>query len=364
MGNFKYSPGLIGYGIEGKDGSTGLSGISLMFTDLDTINDVNTITDRISNNKLLWSSSLSLLPNGRKYQTGDLFIDRTGEVYEIDLSNILKFVTTNVNLSTSKYFAKSLGNKTYNLQERYSNIYDRYLIDSINTENPVDYSLLISKIYNIYPIHYTTIQYSDIDFQSYIPFSLYNSSNTSDNMSLSIVKESGNSIFHIGNTYNDQITARDVSLIIDVKKLRINKYTNNYFSETTEDETVLTNHEINSNNLFDIVFDTSPNTFIVSAPSSTSVDVSWNKYELIGTSDEDAVNNTIVNLYFYEVSTYNSLNYSFNNTKMPRCVLNNIDVSGKVTFSNLTADKTYHTYLEADCNGWVRKTLVRPVVPT
>jgi hypothetical protein len=53
--NFSYSPGLFGYGVKGADGSAGIQGMGIYYTDYDLILDIDIITNRIQNNESLFS---------------------------------------------------------------------------------------------------------------------------------------------------------------------------------------------------------------------------------------------------------------------------------------------------------------------
>jgi len=54
---FQYSPGLLGYGAKGGDGSAGLQGLALYFTDFDPVFDLLRIEDCIENDFVMWSST-------------------------------------------------------------------------------------------------------------------------------------------------------------------------------------------------------------------------------------------------------------------------------------------------------------------
>ena len=80
---FKYAPGKPGFGSKGRDGSIGLQGLAMYFTDLDPVTDIITITNKITNNFVLWKGTSSSLPDQRTYVAGDLFFDSDGKAYEI-----------------------------------------------------------------------------------------------------------------------------------------------------------------------------------------------------------------------------------------------------------------------------------------
>lgn len=363
MEKFKYAPGIPGLGSKGKDGSIGLTGLNMLFTDLDPVNSETIITNKITNNQVLWSTSSSSLPGSRIYQTGDLFIDVIGKVYEINLSLTKKFEYKNIYLNSAEFFTNYTGEETL-LRERKANTYSSYMIDNINTLTPVDYTLYPEKIYNIEPVNFTTIQYSDVDFESFNPFTLFIGDGGTDNDAIAIVRDVNSNTFHIGNLDDDKVTPRDVDLTFDVKSLKVNRYLNE-FTESTEDGTILTNHEINAVNLFDPIFQRDPDSFVVIAPPDTTTDVSvyWDVYDLLGTSDINVVNNAIVNLYFYKSnSPWTGKTLDITSVDASIIYLQNIDGSGVVQFTDLITVTKYEAYLEAIYNGWIRRSVTKSAI--
>ena len=88
MSGLSYAPGKPGFGSRGDDGSMGLPGLSIYFTDYNTTTEAATIRAAITNNNILWKGlSSTPLPSNRVYATGDLFVDTEGKVYEIDAEN-------------------------------------------------------------------------------------------------------------------------------------------------------------------------------------------------------------------------------------------------------------------------------------
>ena len=82
---FQYSPGQIGYGTQGADGSIGLTGNAIYFTDRNPGSDFIRMRSLIENNEILWASAVpgTKLPNGRTYSSGDIIIDYRGFVHQI-----------------------------------------------------------------------------------------------------------------------------------------------------------------------------------------------------------------------------------------------------------------------------------------
>ena len=126
---FQYSPGLLGYGPTGSNGTDGFQGMSLYFTDYDTIFNKSTIETAIENNYTLWSNALpnTTLPADRVYITGDLFVNSRGIVYEIDAS-ANTFSETDGQLSKSDYFTTNLI-RTDDGVERWFNLADLNQVD-------------------------------------------------------------------------------------------------------------------------------------------------------------------------------------------------------------------------------------------
>src|ERR1035437_4981879 len=102
--NFKYAPGKPGIGTKGHDGSIGSQGLSMFFTDFDAITDITALNNRINTNSTLWKTSNISLPDSRTYNVGDLFIDQSGQTFEIISTILGTYNKIFANLSSGGFF--------------------------------------------------------------------------------------------------------------------------------------------------------------------------------------------------------------------------------------------------------------------
>ena len=149
---FRYAPGMPGFGTKGSDGSAGLQGLSMYFTDYNPDTQASSINIRIANNQVLWSTTSDVLPSGRVYVTGDLFVDDQGRVYEINAETDT-FQYKFANLNTSGYFISAETTTDTYTYNRYFNSNDspKYIIDNVYAEGVIAYYDIPSEIYNIFP---------------------------------------------------------------------------------------------------------------------------------------------------------------------------------------------------------------------
>lgn len=356
---FQYSPGLIGYGAKGTDGSSGLQGLAIYFTDYNPLSDKITLISAIENNEVLWSTAIpgTKLPGERKYFAGDLIVDSRGFVYRITDTVNVEYINTEMSLNKSAFFQKGI--QSNNGFERYFNKLDpslRYIIDNVFTDNlGINYTLFPSKIYGISPKNFARIEYSNINDASYNAFSLYSSGESADeendHKSLAIVREIATNKFHIGNLDNSNLF-RDVDLILDVSSLMINK-SGNLFRNNTISGTVLTNTEKNANPLFNDSFILSPGSFICTS-HSTSVDIRW----VLSDFCSDPCSGI---LYFYKKETPG--NFTMDSSRLRPLIFHNIG-SGNITVSALTLNQTYEYFMSVCKNGWERNSEIRSITTT
>ena len=357
MENFKYAPGMPGYGYSGVDGSSGLSGLAIYFTSYDAVGiDITTIKNKIDHNLIL-SPVVASIPGypTRKYQDGDIFIDISGKAYEINLSDINKFSPVDYDLSGTGLFV----NSAIPGVERYSNYYPPKIIDTVNSKVTlssfyIDYPAII---YGLESKEFARIEYSNTNPESIgrNPFSLFigAGADADDAYALALVRDINNNTFRLGNL--DDTTIRNVSLIFDVISLRQNK-TNNEFTRTEDSETLITNHEVDANSLFTPVFIYDPSSF-KSSIIATQVSISWDKRHFLGTNDI-SICTIPANLYFLEkpYNTYNTRTFNFTLTDpaIRPMVFPVVDVSGTLRINGLTAGKTYKSYITFFDKGWTR----------
>jgi hypothetical protein len=355
MDKFKYAAGLPGYGTPGIDGSAGSNGLSMYFTDLDTVNDQIAITSKISANEYIWSVDSSTLPAGKTYQTGDLFVDSKGRIYKIDLNLVNLFTPTSLKLSASQLFTDS-GSASLELGlERWSNTFNANLIDTVLTENEVDYTTSPTGIYNTSPLDFARIEYADAAPNSFNPFTVYVGDNINNESALAIVRSTGDGVFHLGNL-NDTLTdARNTDLTFDVRNLIVSKNPNSQYNDYEAPGTVVTNYEMGANPLFTPNFTLSPSSFLLTPIGTTQLDVSWNMCEFLNTVDANILNNTFATLYFYPYKSWNGTSYSYISPwDTSTLICNNLDVSGKISITNLPQNSNFGAYINFNYNGWNR----------
>jgi hypothetical protein len=359
---FQYSPGLIGYGAKGADGSTGLQGLAIYFTDFNPLSDIITLRSAIENNEVLWSTAIpgTKLPGGRKYSFDDLIVDSRGFVYRVTNPGIGDYIYTGMSLNKSTFF------ETNNVQSdngflRYFNKIDpssRFSIDNVFTDIPgINYSASPSKIYGIDLKNFTRIEYSNITDASllYNAFTLYSSGEnviTDDQKAFAIVREISSNDFHIGNIDSGNLF-RDVDLILDVSSLRYTRGVENRFNKNTVLGTVLTNAEKNTPLLFDNNFNSYPGSF-VGATAPSHITLSWNLFDF---SNDPSVTGI---LYFYKKEDASG-SYSMDPSVLRPLVFHNVGSSGSIIVSNLTLGRTYEYFMSVCKDGWERNSVIRQI---
>lgn len=358
MSKFNFAPGIPGYGTVGKAGIDGSVGLGMYFTNLNGVDDHITIKNKILSNTILWSTTS--LPNNRKYQTGDAFVDKQGRVYQImlDTSYPDRFIYTGSYLNTSNLFVflDGLSNDVGAL--RYYNQYigNTYAIDSVFTNNAIDYTANPATIYGIKPVNFEKIEYSDIAPQSkgYNPFTVF-TSGTNANNSIALVRDTVNNIFRLGNLDADG-SIRNVDLTFDVNDLIVNRDKTNPFATNTAQGNILSNRELKINNLVDPVFNANASSFTwLVGTSITDASIYWNLQDITGTGNMASI---VADLYLHQDFTISNNTYNFSATliDLSTMVFHGIDVSGMVKISGLTSGKTYSSYVRVYQNGWQRDT--------
>ncbi|MDD5649206.1 MAG: hypothetical protein PHF86_02130 [Candidatus Nanoarchaeia archaeon] len=223
---FNYAPGMPGYGTRGIDGSTGLTGLSTYFSQYDGDTETSFIKSKIQNNKILFSVDQAL-PDGRIYWTGDIFIDRNGKVFEIDLSLSNLYKSTSIALNVSGYF-EVLKNSPYYSFQRLSNRYSTnpILIDVVYTDPGTgDYTTYPTSIYSNSPADFAQVKYDDKAIAGYYPFEVWTIGSAVDDDAIALVKESINNYWHLGN--KDGATVKNATLYLDFKQTFIESSSTN-----------------------------------------------------------------------------------------------------------------------------------------
>jgi hypothetical protein len=362
MDKFQYAPGRPGFGTRGDDGSAGLAGLGIYFTDFDARTQTATINTAIMGNIILCASTVGsseVLPEGRSYNTGDLFIDLNGGVYEILDPCTGEFVYKYASLSTAGYFTSAEVMSDTFKYNRYFNNNDvaKYLIDNVYSTGEINYYSTPSKIYGTEPKNYARIEFSNVLIGVYNPFTVY-SSGEDDKQSIAIVREASANIFRIGNL-DDNGNLRDTHLIFDVSSLKVNRDDpGGRFTTNTADGTILTNYEINANSLFNGVFERNPSSF-TSIAGHTSASITWDKLEF--TPDADV----IADLYLYkDVSNLSSINVTVNSSTFRPFVYHNCAEYAELTVNGLEQLTPYKYYMSFNKNGWIRNSICRSFTTT
>jgi len=357
---FEYSPGLIGYGTQGADGSVGSTGFALYFTDHDYPGDLASITYALENNYVLWSTQPdTLLSNGKVYQNGELFLDKQGNVYEIDLDQTINFVDTGMKLSSVDYFTTDPGALMSNGYQRVYNIFadiidvsdmnevdTRYIIDTMYSKEPINYLNGISSIYSIEPKNYERVEFSNIDFNTNIPFTVYSSGEiigTDDHKGFAIIRDIDNNTFRIGNI-DTSSNIRGTNIIFDVSSFKKNSTPISLNTTTYE---VLSNIEFGSNALFTGVFDNDPSSFLATPTNTTTLAITW---DLGGFTDTSIKGD----LHFYEKTP---AGISF--TDM---IFHDVSTLGTITITDLSTNGLYGYHMKILKNGWIRNSILKEII--
>lgn len=366
MEKYKYSSGLPGWGTQGKGGIDGSTGLSMYFTNLDGVTDSLVLKNKIISNLSLWSTIVTSLSDNRKYQTGDVFVDVHGKVFEIRLSTSEKFTDTGTYISVSDIFS------VYDVDTdigvtRYSNKYvgPYNIVDSIFSTTINEYTAFPVNIYGIKPINYGRIEYSDLIPESgkYNPFSLFTSGINNDNV-IALVRDTVNNQFRLGNLDVNSST-RNVDLIFDVHELVVTKDPNNYFSGATQQGTVLTNYELKILNLVDPIFKADASSFKYELGAGSDVSIHWNLYDIIGTNDITNINADLYITQDLAISADMLYNFAALGNKIDSSVFvfHNIDCNGVIGLQGLTVGKTYRSWIQIYENGWERQTKRLKIYP-
>ncbi len=369
MSKFSFSPGIVGYGLKGTDGSAGSTGLSMYFTNLNGIVDQVTLRTKILNNYILWSTS-SPLPNGRAYQQGDLFVDNIGHVYYVNSSAVYKFSDTGTTFSIASYFEDTLED-TDNGVNRYVNTFSTYLIDNVYSTTVGEYWNHPIDIFSVEPKNFNRIEYTDVVNNTRNPFTIWIASDTCDNNAIALVRDTvGENTFRLGNLDSNG-NARNVNIKFDVDKLMVSKDTGKVFTRTTDAGTVVTNYEIDANSLLTPVFNYSPTSFRYdSTPGDTSIRIYWDKGDFLTTTDIGTLNNIPASLFFFrKQSSYKSKAWNFEDVvgtpdaSLQHMVFHNIDVSGYLDIYGLISTNTYGMYIQFHNQGWMRSSITKHVEP-
>jgi hypothetical protein len=352
---FKYAPGKPGFGTKGDRGEDGQQGLSMYFTDINPATSSAVINSKIVNNQVLWADIYDSLPDGRIYVTGDLFFDTEGKAYEINAgTGTFQYKYASLNMGG---FFLPLGASSDSGFERYfnSNASPKYIIDNVYTESgAIDYTNVPENIYGIEPKDFTRIEFTNIKPGTgvYNAFTVYSSGEivpTDNNKAIAIVYDETNNAFRIGNL-DEFGTLRNTDLIFDVSLLQHTKQAGSYFGVDTPEGAVLTNYEINANELFNPNFDRSPASFIGSIQTS-DCSIRWVLADFLNGEEPDSAD-----LYFFENNNpYNNRIFNFNTDVSARpLIVTGVDSIGSIKITGTNNTKVYGYYMRLFKNGWAR----------
>ena len=225
---FAYAPGLVGYGTQGADGSAGLQGLALYFSDYNGQSDTTAIRSKIIANKTLFSTTDELLPGypERVYLTGDIFIDARGRVFEIDLNETNRYTDTGASFAQTSFFSTLMATPISGWT-RVANPFgagDQQTVDNVYT-NGTPSSTVVTNLGNELYINtmsdFAQVNYADIPIQGdnsiYYPFLAFTGNGISP---LGIVAESTGDVWHIGNLDKDG-NQEAVDLALDFQQIKL-----------------------------------------------------------------------------------------------------------------------------------------------
>lgn len=350
---FNYYSGLLGYGPKGINGTDGLQGLSLYFTDYDVDLNQGVIETAIENNYVLWSTDEpnTPLPGGRVYVSGDLIINTRGVVYEINKTTNT-FTETPGQLSKVDFFTTN-NSRTDSGFERWFNkgiasVSTGYIVDNINLNTPVAFNYTDSSIYGIPLNNFTRIESTNvISNNSYNNFTLYSiaeNSETDDHQAIALIYDPCINTFRLGNVDNSN-NIRNVNITFDVSLLKYNRPFR--FEKNTSSGYILTNQEINIPFLFDPNFNSRPSSF-KSIAHDASVSISWNLSDFC---EDPSIKG---DLYFYKDVSYNKIYDLVDVSNGTEIILFNVDTSATVTFSSLESESIYKYHMSIKKDGWER----------
>lgn len=357
---FQYSPGLLGYGAKGGDGSVGLQGLALYFTDFDPVFDLLRIEDCIRNDYVMWSSTPGVkLPAERVYQSGDLFVSSRGYIYQIDASED-EFTNTGAALSKAEFFESHVPPIYDTIMgfERYSNIHSastNYLIDN-NFSSKSSY-LVPGNIYGINLEDFTRIEFTDVS-----AFTLYSCAEQADideHKALAIFKD--NDGFRIGNLESGNL--RDTNLTLDVSLLLVNRQDSNRFKSTTPSGTLITNAEKATNILFDPIFvqqPLSPDFGIRLEPIGEYARLRWDLSHFTPGYYDPSIKGTIV----FNKQQVTTGTWTINASIFKPLIIHDVDPSGYIIINDLSIGTTYEYCMILKKDGWERQSVKFQTIET
>jgi len=361
--NFQYSPGILGYGAKGQDGSAGIDGLALYFTDYDPIANILNIESAIANDEVLWSSAPAgtKLPGGRKYQNGDLFVDSRGFIYEIN-ADIDEYDRAPGALNKSQFFQSKWNVISDTGFQRFHNILDgspNILIDNTNSQyGSPNYTDPPKYLYGIESKNFARFEYSDIKDGSYNAFTVYSLAanvGSDDHKSLALVYDEEQKLWRLGNIGSFD-GMRNTNLILDVSSIT---FPNSDIILNSPEGTILTNKQKNTPLLFDPNFQREPISFYATSPLNSQINIYWN---LLDFCNDPSIKG-VLHFNRRRDSSVFYMNASTGNIAVPMSFFD-VEQTGYVQISNCPSAKTYEYQMVISKDGWERSSTIRQITTT
>ena len=133
--NTEYAPGIALYGIDGKDGLSGISGTSIFVSQYDCTeaneNDLRDFGNNIRQNKMMIKNSDEFM--NRPYTKGDAFIFPNGYIYKIENLDKLLQSVDNLSYKTFNECMKLAGQIVFSSSDdKFSPYENRMVLDTTN----------------------------------------------------------------------------------------------------------------------------------------------------------------------------------------------------------------------------------------
>jgi hypothetical protein len=366
---FKYAAGLPGYGINGKDGSTGLTGFSTYLMDTPEAGNRDNIEVQIKENKSLMAAEINNYIPGyptRKYQNNDMFIDSDGKIFifqNIGLSAGL-YRYSGVSIGTTDFLDAVTLNYIGNDYTRYANVaqigIDRKILDVVYGNEKSYFNLPSDTIYGIAPREYGQIFHSSEVVNGYNPYYLFNTGSAESKDALALTRDNNNGQFRIGNLDNAGIV-RATNLNFDIQTLSQSR------GYPQKQYPIISQYDIDASCLFKPEFDTVPTAISFNQDGST-VTVTYTNKTVLNVSNDNNINMDLViypntmwsvaNPLIYDVES-GALKDTSSKNKYKFNIINNINSNGTSVLTGLDPNLEYAAYIEYEVNGWVRRSKPR-----
>ncbi|MEG1142843.1 MAG: hypothetical protein RSE41_10455 [Clostridia bacterium] len=275
-------PGLMGYGLIGETGNSGLSGLSVYITHLYGYKDKEKI-------KILLSKNLSInnLNENIFYTVDDIFIDNKGEVYKITK------LSTNPDdceyIKLSDIYTESIFlNSNYINSFGYKRIYPNKInIDSYVSDDDININPK-SNIYGTYINNYNKLFYNNLKIES--NSNIYSLSDEKDSIGLVLQKITDDKLnVQFGNNINDNI-----DLSIDFNRLLL---PDTVYKYKDEDEYKVHDQTYINNNVLKSFINTASSYRLIRSVGTKNYKFTYNPYDFF--SDKSILDYITMNITFY-----------------------------------------------------------------